>query len=177
MKSVEEGLTALLEENYELAAEILIPLSKEDNADALYYLGSLFHYGLGVVQNFNEAEKLKNRAFKKYKELAKQNVAERKNWGEDIKKLEVREETLSRWRGQSTFNKVINSANNECIDAIIDKQKALLSLAQDTIEHTLNSEDLDNYRKSLISLKYLQICKEKKLFKIGILKNFYRSSV
>ena len=55
------------------------------------------------------------------------------------KKLEVREETLSRWRGQSTFNKVIDSANNECIDAIIDKQKALLSLAQDTIEHTLNS--------------------------------------
>ena len=87
MKSVEEGLTALLEENYELAAEILIPLSKKDNADALYYLGSLFYYGLGVVQNFNEAEKLKNRAFKKYKELAKQNVAERKNWGEDIKKL------------------------------------------------------------------------------------------
>ena len=87
MKSVEEGLTALLEENYELAAEILIPLSKEENADALYYLGSLFYYGLGVVQNFNEAEKLKKKAFKKYKELAEQNVAERKNWGEDIKKL------------------------------------------------------------------------------------------
>ena len=93
------------------------------------------------------------------------------------KKLGVREETLSRWRGQSTFNKVINSANNECIDAIIDKQKALLSLAQDTIEHTLHSQDLDNYRKSLIALKYLQICKEKELFKTGILKNFYRSSV
>ena len=93
------------------------------------------------------------------------------------KKLEVIEETLSRWRGQSTFNKVINSANNEYIDAIIDKQKALLSLAQDTIEQTLHSEDLDNYRKSLIALKYLQICKEKELFKIGILKNFYRSSV
>ena len=44
---------------------LLIPLSKEDNADALYYLGSLFYYGLGVVQNFNEAEKLKNKAFKK----------------------------------------------------------------------------------------------------------------
>ena len=87
MKSVEEGLTALLEENYELAAEILIPLSKEDNADALYYLGSLFYYGLGVVQNFNEAERLKKKAFKKYKALAEQNVAERKNWGEDIKKL------------------------------------------------------------------------------------------
>ena len=61
--------------------------------------------------------------------------------------------------------------------AIIDKQKALLSLAQDTIEETLHSADLDNYRKSLIALKYLQICKEKELFKIGILKNFYRSSV
>ena len=93
------------------------------------------------------------------------------------KKLEVREETLSRWRGQSTFNKVINSANNEYIDAIIDKQKALLSLAQDTIEETLHTKALDPYRRSMIALKYLQICKEKELFKIGILKNFYRSSV
>ena len=42
MKPVEEGLKAILEQNYELAAEILIPLSKEDNADALYYLGSYF---------------------------------------------------------------------------------------------------------------------------------------
>ena len=93
------------------------------------------------------------------------------------KKLGVREETLSRWRGQSTFNKVVNSANNECIDAIIDKQKALLSLAQDTIEETLHTKALDPYRKSMIALKYLQICKEKELFKIGILKKFYRSSV
>ena len=41
MSTVEEGLNALLDENYELAVEILIPLSKKDNADALYYLGSL----------------------------------------------------------------------------------------------------------------------------------------
>ena len=93
------------------------------------------------------------------------------------KKLGVREETLSRWRGQSTFNKVVNSANNECIDAIIDKQKALLSLAQDTIEETLHTKALDPYRKSMIALKYLQICKEKELFKAGMIKNFYRSSV
>jgi len=87
MRPVEEGLKALLEGNYELAAKILIPLSKNDNADALYYLGSLFYYGLGVIQNLDEAEKLKKKAFKKYKELAEQNIAERKNWGEDIKKL------------------------------------------------------------------------------------------
>ena len=87
MRPVEEGLKALLEENYELAFKILIPLSKNDNADALYYLGSLFYYGLGVIQNLDEAEKLKKKAFKKYKELAEQNIAERKNWGEDIKKL------------------------------------------------------------------------------------------
>ena len=62
MRPVEEGLKALLEENYELAVKILIPLSKNDNADALYYLGSLFYYGLGVIQNLNEAEKMKKKA-------------------------------------------------------------------------------------------------------------------
>ena len=87
MNTVKEGLNALLNKDYELAAEILIPLSKKDNADALYYLGALFYYGLGVIQNRDEAEKLKKRAFKKYKALAKQNIAERKNSGEDIKKL------------------------------------------------------------------------------------------
>ena len=87
MNTVKEGLNALLNKDYELAAEILIPLSKKDNADALYYLGALFYYGLGVIQNLDEAEKLKKKAFKKYKELAEQNIAERKNWGEDIKKL------------------------------------------------------------------------------------------
>ena len=93
------------------------------------------------------------------------------------KKLEVREETLSRWRGQSSFDKVVTAANNDLIDTIIDRQKALLSLAQDTIEETLHTKALDPYRKSMIALKYLQICKEKELFKIGMLKNFYRSSV
>ena len=93
------------------------------------------------------------------------------------KKLNVREETLSRWRGQSLFDKVVIAANNDLIDTIIDRQKALLSLAQDTIEETLHTKALDPYRKSMIALKYLQICKEKELFKIGILKNFYRSSV
>ena len=87
MNTVKEGLTALLNKDYELAAEILIPLSKKDNADALFYLGVLFYYGLGVIQNPDEAEKLKKKAFKEYKELAEQNIAERKNWGEDIKKL------------------------------------------------------------------------------------------
>ncbi len=87
MQTVKEGLTALLNKDYDLAAEILIPLSKKDNADALYYLGFLFYYGLGVIQNPDEGEKLKKRAFKKYKALAEQNIAERKNWGEDIKKL------------------------------------------------------------------------------------------
>ena len=87
MNTVKEGLNALLNKDYELAAEILIPLSKKDNADALYYLGALFYYGLGVIQNRDEAEKLKKRAFKKYKALAEQNIAERKNLGEDIKKL------------------------------------------------------------------------------------------
>ena len=87
MNTVKEGLNALLNKDYELAAEILIPLSKKDNADALYYLGALFYYGLGVIQNRDEAEKLKKRAFKKYKALAKQNIAERKNSGKDIKKL------------------------------------------------------------------------------------------
>ena len=58
MNTVKEGLNALLNKDYELAAEILIPLSKKDNADALYYLGALFYYGLGVIQNRDEAEKL-----------------------------------------------------------------------------------------------------------------------
>jgi hypothetical protein len=87
MSTVEEGLKALLEENYELAVEILIPLSKKDNADALYYLSALFYFGLGVIRNLDEYKKLEKKAFKKYKELAEQNIAERKNWGEDIKKL------------------------------------------------------------------------------------------
>tara|TARA_Y100001968_G_C19402846_1_gene741979 strand:+ start:286 stop:1113 length:828 start_codon:yes stop_codon:yes gene_type:complete len=100
MSTVEEGLNALLDENYELAVEILIPLSKKDNADALYYLSHLFYFGLGVIQNLDEYKKLDKKAFKKYKELAEQNIAERKNWGEDIKKLG---EVLSKSRIGSNY--------------------------------------------------------------------------
>ena len=79
------------------------------------------------------------------------------------KKLEIREETISRWKRNNEFYYAIQRASNQIYFNILYRQRSLASLAQDALETALNSEDIDTYRKSLLALKFFQIVKNTEL--------------
>ena len=81
------------------------------------------------------------------------------------KKLDVREETISRWKSNDAFYDVMRTANFEIYANVLYRQKSLIALAQDTLEEALKSTDIDTYRKCLLALKFFQIVKDKELKK------------
>ena len=97
------------------------------------------------------------------------------------KQLEIRAETLSRWRQDSEFIKAIESAQGTILKGIIDSQKSLLILSQDTLIKAFHNDKLDDFKKSMIALRYLSLLKgkdtiedryEKKISTITFNKNF-----
>ena len=97
------------------------------------------------------------------------------------KQLEIRAETLSRWRQDSEFIKAIQSAQETILEEIIDSQKSLLILSQDTLIKAFHNDKLDDFKKSMIALRYLSLLKgkdtieeryEKKISTITFKKNF-----
>ena len=81
------------------------------------------------------------------------------------KKLDVREETISRWKNNNEFYDVMRTANFEIYANVLYRQKSLIALAQDTLEEALKSTDIDTYKKCLLALKFFQIVKDKELKK------------
>ena len=68
------------------------------------------------------------------------------------KKLDVREETISRWKSNDAFYDVMRMANFEIYANVLYRQKSLIALAQDTLEEALKSRDIDTYKKCLLAL-------------------------
>ena len=78
-----------------------------------------------------------------------------------LDQLNIRPETLSRWRQNDKFIKTINDAQEKILESIIDTQKHILILAQDAIIKAFKNEKLDDFKKSMIALRYLNLLKGK----------------
>ena len=80
---------------------------------------------------------------------------------EILEQLKIRPETLSRWRQDSEFIKAIQSAQETILEEIIDSQKSILILSQDTLIKAFHNDKLDDFKKSMIALRYLSLLKGK----------------
>ena len=80
---------------------------------------------------------------------------------EILEQINIRAETLSRWRNDDKFIKAINDAQEQILERIVDTQKHILLLAQDVIIKAFKNDKLDDFKKSMIALRYLSLLKGK----------------
>jgi len=80
---------------------------------------------------------------------------------EILNQLNIRPETLSRWRQDKEFVKAIDKAQEEILEGIVDTQKHILILSQNVLIEVLNNNKLDDLKKSMIALRYLSLLKGK----------------
>ena len=80
---------------------------------------------------------------------------------EILEQLKIRPETLSRWRQDSEFIKAIQSAQEAVLEGIIYSQKSILLLSQNTLIRAFHNDKLDDFKKSMIALRYLSLLKGK----------------
>ena len=59
MNELKQAVNAIIKKDFKIAFEILLPIAKDGNASAQFYLGSFYFFGLGVIKNEIEAERLK----------------------------------------------------------------------------------------------------------------------
>ena len=69
--------------------------------------------------------------------------------------LSVRPETLSRWKGESGFKKVIDAAYVEVLQNICDEQMHLIDKAQEAILRALESDDISEAMRGNLGIRYL----------------------
>ena len=77
------------------------------------------------------------------------------------KQLGIREETLSRWRQNDTFNEAVESATERVLTEIVDTHKNLLITSQKIIVDALNDEELEVFKKANLALRFLSLMKGK----------------
>ena len=77
------------------------------------------------------------------------------------KQLGIREETLSRWRQNDTFNEAVESATERVLTEIVDTHKNLLITSQKIIVDALNDEELEVFKKANLALRFLSLIKGK----------------
>ena len=77
------------------------------------------------------------------------------------KQLGIREETLSRWRQNDTFNEAVESATERVLTEIVDTHKNLLITSQKIIVDALNDKELDLSKKANLALRFLSLMKGK----------------
>ena len=77
------------------------------------------------------------------------------------KDIGIREETLSRWRQIDEFKSCLQKTQEKVLESIIETLKHILILSQDIIMRTLNDDSLDDYKKSMIALRYINLIKGK----------------
>ena len=99
--------------------------------------------------------------------------------------IDIREETLSRWRQIDEFKEALKKATEAVLREIDETHKNLLIRSQDVISEALNNEELDLFKKANLALRYLSLIKGKdditqksshNLFKyteLGTFKRFY----
>ena len=77
------------------------------------------------------------------------------------KQLNIRSETLSRWKQDPEFNTAVMDATEIILEEIIDTHKNLLITSQKVILETLNNPKLDQFKKTNVALRYLSLIKGK----------------
>ena len=75
--------------------------------------------------------------------------------------LDIREETLSRWRQIDEFKEALEDATEAVLREIDDTHKNLLIRSQSVINEALNNEELDLFKKANLALRYLSLIKGK----------------
>ena len=80
---------------------------------------------------------------------------------EILNKLNIRPETLCRWKQEPEFIKVVNDTTEIILNEIIDTHKNILILSQKIILDTLQDESLDLVRKANVALRFIGLMKGK----------------
>ena len=75
--------------------------------------------------------------------------------------LNIREETLSRWKQIDEFKEALEDATETVLRDIDETHKNLLISSQNVINEALNNEDLDLFKKANLALRYLNLLKGK----------------
>ena len=75
------------------------------------------------------------------------------------KQLNIRSETLSRWKQDPEFNNAVMDATEIILAEIINTHKNLLITSQKVILETLNNPKLDLFKKTNVALRYLSLIK------------------
>ena len=74
-----------------------------------------------------------------------------------LSQLDIRPETLSRWKQNKVFLTYLQTTQEKVFESIIETQKYILILSQDVIIETLKNDTLDDFKKTMIALKYLSL--------------------
>ena len=80
---------------------------------------------------------------------------------EIVKQLKIRPETLSRWKQIEEFKSCLQRTQEKVLESIIETQKHILILSQDIIIQALKNETLDDFKKAMIALRYINLIKGK----------------
>ena len=75
--------------------------------------------------------------------------------------IDIREETLSRWRQINEFKEALEDATEAVLREIDETHKNLLIRSQGVINEGLNNEELDLFKKANLALRYLSLIKGK----------------
>ena len=76
---------------------------------------------------------------------------------EVAKELNVRKETISRWKNNCDFNEELRSWRLAFLDRLIKRQFALFSEAQHQIEAAFQDSALTSYQKANIALRFVSM--------------------
>ena len=80
---------------------------------------------------------------------------------EILNQLNIRPETLCRWKQEPEFMKVVNDTTEIILNDIIDTHKNILILSQKIILDVLQDESLDLVRKANVALRFIGLMKGK----------------
>ena len=71
--------------------------------------------------------------------------------------INVREETISRWKAQKVFVEEIQNQQSDILDFIKEKHFQLFMKSLSIIQNSLESDDISLKDKAMISTKYLSL--------------------
>ena len=75
--------------------------------------------------------------------------------------IDIREETLSRWRQIDEFKEALEDATEAVLREIDETHKNLLISSQNVINEALNNKELDLFKKANLALRYMSLIKGK----------------